>query len=513
MSRRYILYITSDGLRWYRLQSGRAELLENFEAGEEGQRAFTARLAPGARNTSFAVLIDLADEAFHIDTVPAVSGGDRKAMLARKLTQHFYGNAYTATTSLGREKAGRKDEKILFAAITRQATIEPWVDALIKAEARVSGIHSVPLLLDRMLERKRSGLARCLLVSLTPAGLRQSFFDEGRLRFSRLTAHHDGSANLVERIGSDEIRKTHAYLTGQRMLARGEPIDVLVMASPQEFEALVRHDEGGDELRLVLATCDSIASRLKLPLPPPGSSDCLPLMLAALDREPTCLHLGGQAVRRFHRIHLAQRALIGAAAVVLVAGLLFAGKQWFEAAEIRDRAETQRLEAADRDARYRQLIGSLPPLPAPLDQLRRLIDDIDRLESLSIPALRILLPLSRALENEPELKLVRLRWQLDERGNGTSNGAGEWLADAQVVTLAELQMPDYLEGDQRRMVELSERFTRELARYAGDSVRIVRLPIDLQSTQTLRGREGGEQQAARAAPLEVQYAMPGPRRN
>ncbi|MCW5615722.1 MAG: hypothetical protein KIT32_11430 [Rhodocyclaceae bacterium] len=510
MSHRHILYITSDSLRWYRLKSGHAELQGSFEASQEGQRAFATRLAQEHRAASFAVLVDVADEAFHVDSVPAVSGADRQAMLSRKLGQHFYGNTYTAACSLGREKTGRRDERMLFAAITRQAVLDPWIEALSKAEARVSGVHSVPLLLDRMLERKRSGLGRCLLVNLTPAGLRQSFFDQGRLRFSRLTANHDGGASILESSGADEIRKTHAYLTGQRLLARGEPVDVLVMAAAPDFQALVEQGTSSDELRLVPVPCEAIATRLKLPQSAARGTDSLPLLLSALDREATCLHLGSQTVRRFHQIHLARQIVFGAAAVALACGLLFSGKLWLDAAAIRSDAEMLQQQAGDQDTRYRALIGSLPPLPAPLDELRTLIDDIDRLESISIPPSRILQPLARALEAEPELALLRVRWVLEQQARSNAQTNADWLAGSRIVATAQLQMPDYLKGDQRGMIELSERFAHELARHTGDSAKIVRLPVDLQSSQTLRGREGADNPIVGAAPLEIEYSLNGP---
>ena len=170
-------------------------------------------------------------------------------------------------------------------------------------------------------------------------------------------------------------------------------------------------------------------------------------------------------------------------------------------------------QAGDQDTRYRALIGSLPPLPAPLDELRTLIDDIDRLESISIPPSRILQPLSRALEAEPELALLRVRWVLDQQARSNAQTSADWLAGSRIVATAQLQMPDYLKGDQRGMIELSERFAHELARFTGDSAKIVRLPVDLQSSQTLRGREGADNPIVGAAPLEVQYSLNGPGAN
>ena len=90
MSSRNILYITSDGLGWYRLRSGRGELTSSFDATEEGRQAFAARLASEHNAATFAVLVDVADEAFHIDIVPPVSGDDRRTMMNRKIAQHFY---------------------------------------------------------------------------------------------------------------------------------------------------------------------------------------------------------------------------------------------------------------------------------------------------------------------------------------------------------------------------------------------------------------------------------------
>jgi hypothetical protein len=67
----------------------------------------------------------LAEEGFQLEDLPYVQGGDRNALLQRRLSQYYYNTPLSAAISLGRAKEGRRDEKVLFAALTRVETFTP----------------------------------------------------------------------------------------------------------------------------------------------------------------------------------------------------------------------------------------------------------------------------------------------------------------------------------------------------------------------------------------------------
>jgi hypothetical protein len=105
----------------------------------------------------------------------------------RRLGQYFYNTPLSLAVSLGRAKDGRRDERILFAALTRAEAFTPWLDALREAEAILAGVYSVPLVLAQFGTQILDAKGPALLLTLTRGGVRQTFFDQGKLHFSRLS--------------------------------------------------------------------------------------------------------------------------------------------------------------------------------------------------------------------------------------------------------------------------------------------------------------------------------------
>ena len=500
MARHHPLYLTSDCLRWYRRDSGRVELLERFDADESGVAAFSARLAANSRHDQYSLLIDVADEGFNQELVPSIRGRDRAAMLERKLAQQFYGSSYTTALSLGREKHGRRDERLLLAALTRPAQIDPWINAMIAARIRVRGVRSVPLLLDRVMARSRIPATSYLLVSFSPAGIRQTYFSQGRVRFSRLSGSHDSRFDASLDAAGEETRKTLAYLSTQRLTARGERLPVVALVGAEQFDRLKQHLERSGELTVRLAELERLRSTYGGASGAQAPGDSVPLLLDALGTELQCAQIGGDAVLRFQKLHQLRKGLyLGAAGVLAVsAGVYLLG--FVETVGLRSEArELQRLVGSE-DRRHAELMQRLPPMPAPISEMRQLINAAEQIESGRVPALSVYRAVASALDQLPDVRLERLEWRIVDSAEQTQDGS--------VTVIAELGLPVRMAGDQRGMVEISERFVTELERSIGGQVRLTRRPVDLQSTQTLRVRDDADQGSPSRAPnFEVEFSM------
>lgn len=499
MSQQALLYLTADSLRWYRTEGGATVLERRFAADAAGVAEFADALGKaGRRHMRYAMLVDVAEEGFNLDHVPAVRGRDRDAMLKRKLAQQFYGSPYATALSLGRETEGRRDERVLFSALTRPLQLDPWIDALIGAQVRVTGVHSVPFMLDRMMARSRIPVPNYLLVNYSPAGIRQTYFSAGRLRFSRLSGGHDQDFEEQLAASAEEIGKTLAYLSAQRLTRRGQMLPIIALARPEQFDAFCTRAAEASDAPVSIAEVGNLLDAYAAPDIRDGPPDGLAALLGALAGERQCPQIGGGDVLRFQRIHQVRSALYLASLAIILGGGLLAAAQLYETAGVRGETQSLRLlEEAER-GRYETLIRNLPPPPAPLDELRTLIAEIERIEAAETPALRILRPLSLALDQFPELLLDRLAWRLRE---DTTARPG---ADA----IATLRLPASLSGDQRAMLDTSEQFVAELTRQTGARVRLARRPIDIQSSQTLRGRAADDGPPAReAATFEVEYEL------
>ena len=122
----------------------------------------------------------------------------------------------------GREKEGRRDDKILYLALTNPGLLRPWLDPIRRRKVPLAGIYSLSLLSASLLPYVVTKPGNnALLVSLQGASnLRQSFFIGRDLKVSR-RAHlpmmegHQSVEAIV-----NEVEKLRRYLMSLRLLPR-----------------------------------------------------------------------------------------------------------------------------------------------------------------------------------------------------------------------------------------------------------------------------------------------------
>ena len=218
-----------------------------FDAGEEGRQGFRRYLAetPGI---PFYLLVDVADEEYRQDTVPHVSRRDRQALLKRKAARLFKDTGYCFFRVTGRETTGRRDDRVLLSALANPGVVRQWVAILDEARAPLAGICSLPLFSGQLLKviAGRDDGCRLLVSMQSVSGLRQTCFDNGDLRFSRLVqtsrAEHE---SLSEMIG-DEVEKVLRYLDSRRTDAAAAPVHVHFLFAGdllRELKTVLKHQD------------------------------------------------------------------------------------------------------------------------------------------------------------------------------------------------------------------------------------------------------------------------------
>ena len=328
MSPRYIHHIDHCGLRTFTSRSGRMRDIAVFQGTDEGVSAFSNWLANQPKGIH-TVLVDQADEGFQIELVPYVTRQDREALIARKLGQIFLGSQYSTAVSLGREKAGRRDEKILFTALTRPASVEPWLRALRRQEVPLSAIYSVPLL-TRQLLTVLDGLItapRGLIITFSSAGIRQTFFDEGELRFSRLAPPPEGEFATWGGACLRETQKTWQYLTGQRWVSRNEPLPAWILLDQMDFAPVLAELDALDSVLFHPINLDTLKRRVNVSMSSEGS-DSKTLLSGLALRETRGPQLAPRGDRSIFRLVQARTA-ITACGMLLGASLGIWGMKFF----------------------------------------------------------------------------------------------------------------------------------------------------------------------------------------
>src|SRR5204863_7319863 len=114
------------------------------------------------------IFTDLAEEDFRPDTIPHVGRGDREAVGSRRLGQMFRNTPYRHALLQGREAEGRRDDRVLYAAITNGEVLRPWLGVLERRQLPIAGIHSAAVLGSRLIEALGIAAEHALLVLFTP---------------------------------------------------------------------------------------------------------------------------------------------------------------------------------------------------------------------------------------------------------------------------------------------------------------------------------------------------------
>jgi hypothetical protein len=251
---RRLLYVTARGVDCWRVSATGLVYETAFDADEFAVARFydyTESLGSQSPAVEYVVLADLVEEEFKPDAIPPVRGRDRKALIERRRTQNFRDTPYSTAVSFGLEQAEavgdkRRDERINLLALTQTSAIDFWVKLLLANEHRVVGVASPALLSAAVLaQHAREQAGPQLLVTWNSAGLRQTFVEGGKPRFSRLNAFDElagaDTATLGQAIAA-EIVRTRQYALTLRVLARdGGALDAIVVLPPELHQATAAH--------------------------------------------------------------------------------------------------------------------------------------------------------------------------------------------------------------------------------------------------------------------------------
>lgn len=517
MPQRRLLYLDANQLVAHYWSGGTLNEEARYAPDNAGIEAFSGYVTKHRGDSNFYLMADVADEGFQIEALPYTQGADRQALLARKLGQYFYGSSLATAVSLGRDKVGRRDERFLLTALTRPQLLDPWLTVLRTAEAQLSGVYSLPLLGMPLLAKIAPGKERCLLVGITRGGIRQSYFENGQIKFSRLTPMLATDAQEIAAGCAAEAAKIYQYLLGQRLLARGVPLPVIALVHPAQMGAFLDQCKNSEDLQIDLHDLHSACKACGLKtLPRDSRSESLFLHLLA--QSPPRDQFAPPAERRFFRLWQIRSVLWKAGFVGLVGCLLYVGHQLVNAFESRSGTESMLQQAEADQQRYAAIQKAFPPMPTSTENLRAVINRYEELEKRSASPELLLLAVSRALGESPRVDLERLQWQLsgnpDEglqmladvrRAPATPPPAGADKPGNAMYATAVIHglLPSALASDQRAQLETVNAFAKALQQDAALKVTIQRMPFDIESGKSLKSSEESE----KAAPSQPKFII------
>ena len=516
MAERRLLYVTAEDHYLYRARRGGLELEGTFPGDDLGITAFREHLLsrPGGL---FSVVADLAGEDFHEEQIPFLRGGDREAILQRRLAQRYRDTRLATAISLGEApSAERRNERLLLASFTNTQQLSPWLDALEDTGARLAGVYSAPLLAPALAARLGVRGGRALIVTATRAGLRQCYVDNGRLRFARLERTIDMVPQALAMFVRSETHRLAQYLVTLRALPReGAPVQVLVVAPPGQRE--VFEQALTSDARLVFHTIDyaNALQAIKLRrIPEVSRAEALFLHLAAT--QPPREQFASRQDRRRYLIWQLQRGIVGAGAAGLLACVLYGGWKGLEVLDTRERAALQQAEARAAAAQYERITASFPVTQTSSENLKVAVVEFRRIAERSASPEPALVHLSQVLARFPQVEIDGITWTAgrpNERfakpAASPSGAKPEPMSELAVIVEVSGRVNATQRTDYRGITAQVESFAAALAT-SGYRMIERKLPFDITSEGTLTGDIGATTDAGEAPRFTIVLARPLP---
>jgi len=510
MAKAYLIFVTAERVSGHLWQDNRLVEEWVFSEDEAGARNFN-RAVSTAGGRPLEILTDLVEEDYRFEHLPHVIGPERGALFGRKLEQYYRSTPYRHAAVLGRAREGRRDDQVLFSAITNPGLLSPWLDLTEKLEAPVRGIYSVPLVSKALL----SGIAVSHVLLLTwekHAGLRQTYFVDSNLRFTRLTGAV-GNESLVERVLS-ESGLTKKYLASLSMLPKDHPLDVCIVCGREDRRELEAKLRPMADVRFHILDTQDVARRIGFAGTLSGS-DATPLLLHALAKKPPENQYGSARNIHFFSIWRLRRTLQAVAAAVLVAAVGWSLANIWITGESKTESAQLAKEASTLDRTYRRLTADFPQLGISTQNMKVALNAVSRVERYVPPTDSILAGVSAALEQHPNVQLRALSWETTFSPESVAAGSegqpapppaapGPAALPAQVILLKGEVWP--FDGDFRKALDTIERFRGDLAS-AGLEATVLSLPLDLSPEATLTRSAGSHEAIPPRAAFEVKLVL------
>ena len=499
-----LCYFTSQRVTAYLWGKGELHKEGVFDMNEKGVAEFS-RYVAGAPESLFYVLADVVEEDFFQENIPYVRGADRRALLARKLAQRYRDASLALPLSLGSEThAGRREERILYMSFTNTHLFQPWLEALRSHDARVVGVFSVALVAAQTGKRLGFKGGRYLIVSRQQAGLRQSYIENGRIRFSRLGRVDFSDPRAIARDFAAESLRIQQYLVNTRILPREAPaLDVLVLA-PSEHKAL--YDAAcvnSARLQFHVHDLGKVASSLGFKSAPVETL-AEGLFLHVLAAYPSGEQYVDDRLRRFYHLWRARVGLLAAGAAAFGFCLLLSAVRLLDSHQVNEQAQNNRTQEARASEEYARLQTRFPKMPISSETLKTVVKNYRALLRQSASPGRMFFEISEAVTALPQIEIDRIDWEF---GAGAKSSAGREASKAppaQPGTQAQAAGTEFqtqtaeISGklvvqqasDFRAVTALVNQFTEALRKRPGTEITRTQLPFDINAEKSLTGDIG-----------------------
>ena len=407
---RQILFLSSGCLTVYHHSGKRLERIGCFVGADAGLAYFDDYLQKFAALPAL-ILTDLLEEDFRIDTVAHTLGSDRQALLERHASRLYRGTDYRYAHVLGRDPKNKRKDEVLFSGLLNPEFADMWLQAMHHHKVPIAGIYSLPLVSLRLVGKICHKRTDVLFVTHNlSSGLRQTFFSQGQMRFSRLTPVPEGlGGEQYARFVHAEIGKTKRYLSNLHLLARDVVLDVCIPSGGEPLAALEAMRSNETLTHYELHDVNELAQRIGYK----GVIDadyCDELFVYSLATHRHANHYASDQHRYHYKLHRIRQALVAASVMAVVGGVIWAGAQVSDGLMYRERIAAAQIQLDVAQENSAELQSRTPETSIAADDVRLAVSTADQLQQRRHSPALVLSRYGQALLKHPGLQLRQIEW-------------------------------------------------------------------------------------------------------
>lgn len=477
MKNALLLLLSANHLHAQLITGGKITAQQEFTDAPECLRDFTTFVSHV--NHPAYLLVDLIEEDFRQESIPHLMGGSRNALLQRKFEQFYRSTPFRQSTLLQRQQTGRRDDDMLFSALTNPALITPWLNILLAEKVPLAGIYSVPQLSAPLIVDHPSEYL--LLISWEKsAGLRQTFFSNHRLQISRLTPINAGQT--FQDAVLTELPRTYQYLKSLSLLPGGQTLDVRLLGHSSDLLELKAVLPESLDMRYDFVELIKLARQHCLEQQC-TDSDASQIFLHHLAEKPPQTHYANAKHIHYYTLWRLRHALNWISGAMLVVALTWSAINLTQGSWDISDARTMNTETQKIQNDARQITETFPNSHAPASDMKASVSIMRDLERQTLPPEEVMRPLSNVLGHYPQIELSAFEWTMDEKDTAPNNTASN--ISSQIITLKG-QLLGFA-NNYRAAFDYLKRFGHDLEGQ-GYHVTVVSEPLDISPSGSITDR-------------------------
>lgn len=385
---------------------GQLSTHQQFANDEAGYQQF-ARFIETMTSTPVYLVVDAVEEDYRHESLPHTLGQARREMVQRKLTQLFRNSQYRAAQWMGRDSQQRKDDRYLMVSISNHEFFRPWMELLKSAQAPLVGVYLLSMLSQALIKRLKINHSHFLFTERLSSGLRQSYFNEGVLRVSRMVPISTSSVEHLSGMYVNETEKTRLYLIGQRLLPRDSKLPIVIPSFGAENQAICREIVNVSSMPCEAVLIQDLIKGLHwsetLIKEHP---ELLHMHLLAIGDVPSSL--APTEASRFYQLHQINRGLWITATSILMLGISVASYNEWNRHEHQREADRDGLETEVQMRQYEDVAKSFPKTNVSGGDLERAVHLYQRFQGYSRSPERDFKVLALVLDKFPDIQINRI---------------------------------------------------------------------------------------------------------